>query len=115
MDQAMLLKDWTSMLSKDKHVFYVSTLQLPHTKEEHMLKQSHKSMNAPEHAAFLMSLMEDVSTKEGKMQKIQLALKMHKIVDGKPVDSEKQWSAGDKEDWDKVPKAVYVILPREIS
>jgi len=39
MDQATLLEDWTSMLSEDKHVFYVSTLQLPHTKEEHMLKQ----------------------------------------------------------------------------
>jgi len=70
-------------------------------------------MNVPEHAAFLMSLMEDVSTKEGKMQKIQLALKIRKIVDGKPVDYEKQWSVGDKEDWDKVPKAVYVIFPRD--
>jgi len=112
-DQATFLEDWTSVLSEDKHVFYVSTLQLPYTKEEYMLKQSHKSMNPTEHASVLMNLMEDIATKEGKPYKIQLALKMRKIVDGKPVDYEKQWNDGEKEDWDKVPKAVYVIFPRD--
>jgi len=115
-DQATFLEDWTSMLSEDKHVFYVSTLQLPYTKEEYMLKQLQKSMNPMEHAAFLMNLIEDISTTEGKQQKISLALKMRKIVDGRPVDYDKKQTTADdndKMDWDKVPKVVYVIFPRD--
>jgi len=116
-DQATFLEDWTSVLSKDKHGFYVSTLQLPYTKEEYMFKQSHKSMNPTKHAGVLMNLMEDITTKEGKPYKIQLALTMHKIVDGKsPVDNDGKRTTGDngdKTDWDKVLKAVYVIFSQD--
>jgi len=115
-NRATFLEDWVSMLSDNKHKFWVATLQKPFTKEEYMLKESHPDMNADEHCRLLLALMTKISKEEGCPKDILMAFKQRKIMDGNYSKQNKNNEEGGGEDegkksWNKVHKAIYITLP----